>query len=162
MRSKSAVGSAAVRIGIVVALSLATLNLVWLVNEYGRLYSSISAGIEQGGSAPLINQSVIRRDLTIELALIVAAFGALSRKISGRLISLLGLLGVIVEYIGWYIWTKQTIVAAGLTELPSGIPQPWNLAGARPWNLVVLVVVAFLFVWELMVATQTLRAGKVT
>lgn len=162
MWSKPVVGSVAVRIGIVIAISLATLNLVWLVTEYGRLYSSISAGIAQGGSAPLISQSVIRRDLTIEMALIVAAVGVLSRKISGLLISMLALVWVFIEYLGWYVWTKQAIVGAGLTELPAGIPQAWKLAGATPWNLVVLVVAVFLFFWEARVARETFRAPNVT
>lgn len=162
MWTKPFVGSVRVRIGIVIAISLATSNLVWLITEYSQLASSINAGIAQGGSAPLISQSVIRRDLSIEIALIVAAIGMVSRKISGLLVSLIALVWVVIEYIGWYVWTKQAIVAAGLTELPSGIPQAWKLAGATPWNLVVLVVTVFLFLWEARLARETLGAPNIT
>ncbi len=160
MWTKPVVASVAVRIGIVIAIALAALNLVWLVAEYGRLYSSINAGIAQGGSAPLLNHSVIRRDLTIEIALIVAAIGALSRKVGGLLFTLIALVWVFIEYIGWYIWTKQTIVAAGLTDLPSGVPQAWKLVGATPWNLVILVVAVFLFLWEVRVVRESFRANN--
>lgn len=151
--------SLGLKIGIVVAVSLAVLNLFWLVIGYSALYHSIAISVAQGGS-PLIDQSMIRRDLMIELALVVAAVGGLARKVSGLLLSLVALIWVGVEYIWWFIWTKRTIAAAGLSELPAGLPQAGNLAGATSWNLVVLVVVVLLFIWEASMVRETFRAGK--
>jgi hypothetical protein len=131
---------------------------MWLVTEYAQIYTSNAAGIAQGGSAPLINQSVIRRDLTIEIALIIATISLLSRKLNGFLISLIALVWVVVEYIGWYVSTRRGIVAAGFTQLPAGMPRAWNLAGATPWNVVVLVIAISLLLWEARVVTQVLRS----
>lgn len=162
MRTKQLSRSPGVKIGIVVAVSLATLNLLWLIVAYSGLYHSITTSVAQGGSPPLIDQSTIRRDLMIELALVVTAVGVLSRNVIGLLFSFVALIWVGVEYIWWFVWTKRTIAAAGLDELPSGVPQVWNLGGATPWNLVVLVVAVFLFLWEARIARETLRASKFT
>ena len=59
---------------------------------------------------------------------------------TGLLLSLVALVWVIIEYVWWFIRMKRTIAAAGLAELPSGIPHAWNLAGVTAWNLVVLLV----------------------
>jgi hypothetical protein len=150
--------SLGVKIGIAVAVSLAVLNLVWLIIGYSGLYQSITSSVAQGGSAPLLNQAVIRRDLMIELALLIAAAGMLCRNVTGLMLSLVALIWVVIEYVWWFIWTKQTIAAAGLAELPSGIPHAWNLAGATAWNLVVLVVAVCLFIWQARVTRETLRA----
>ena len=149
--------SLGVKIGIAVAVSLAVLNLVWLIIGYSGLYHSIASSVAQGGSAPLLNQAAIRRDLMIELALLIAAVGLLCRNVTGLVLSLVALVWVIIEYVWWFIWTRRTIAAAGLAELPSGMPQAWNLAGATAWNLVVLVVAVCLFIWQARVIRETLR-----
>jgi hypothetical protein len=136
---------------------LAVLNLVWLIIGYSGLYHSIASSVAQGGSAPLLNQAAIRRDLMIELALLIAAVGLLCRNVTGLVLSLVALVWVIIEYVWWFIWTRRTIAAAGLAELPSGMPQAWNLAGATAWNLVVLVVAVCLFIWQARVIRETLR-----
>ncbi len=149
--------SLGVKIGIAVAVSLAVLNLVWLIIGYSGLYHSIASSVAQGGSAPLLNQAAIRRDLMIELALLIAAVGLFCRNVPGLMLSLVALVWVIIEYVWWFIWTRRTIAAAGLAELPSGMPQAWNLAGATAWNLVVLVVAVCLFIWQARVIRETLR-----
>lgn len=45
------------------------------MGEYASLYHSTTASVMHGGSAPLLNRGAVRRDLMVELALIVAAVG---------------------------------------------------------------------------------------
>lgn len=136
-----------------VAVLTAVLNLLWVANYWGGILQSTRDSITQGGTGGLVDQSMIRMHLMIEAALIIAALGLLSRKITGIVISAMALIWVGIEYIGWFIWTQRTIEAAGLTAIPRFIPHAANLYGATGWNIAILVIVVALFVWEVKMLT---------
>ena len=141
--------------GVMSALT-AGLNLLWVANYWGHILQSTRSSIAQGGTGALLDQSMIRMHLTIEGALIIAALGLLSHKVTGIVIAEMALLWVGIEYVGWFIWTRRTIEAAGLSEIPRYIPHAANLYGATGWNIAVLVIVAVLVVWELKTLTGVL------
>lgn len=107
----------------VVAIVTAALNLVWVVVYWGNIFQSTRNSIEQGGTGGLVEHSLLRMHLMIEAALIIAAIGLLFCRITGIVISAMALIFVGIEYIGWAIWTRRTIEAAGLTTIPEFIPR---------------------------------------
>ena len=137
---------------------LASLNLFWVASKYSHLYQSIEAGIKNGGSAPLIDQSVVRRDWTIEGALLIATVSLLFRRVIGIVVSLTSLIWIGIEYMWWYIWTQRAIEAAGLTQLPFGVPQAGGFAGATKWNLAILAITAALVLWETRILIRCLSS----
>lgn len=149
MKNLHKIASKSLNLAIGVAVVTAALNLLWVANYSGDLFQSRSASIAQGGTGWLIDQSVVRMYLIIEVALITAALGLLSRKVKGIVISALALMWVGIEYGGWFIWTLRTIEASGLKEIPSGIPHAGGFYGATGWNMAVLVIAAALFAWEI-------------
>lgn len=141
--------------GVVSALT-AGLNLLWIASYWGHILQLTRSSIAQGGTGVLVDQSMIRMHLTIEGALVIAALGLWSRKVTGIVIAEMALLWASIEYVGWFIWTRRTIEAAGLSGIPDSIPHAMNLYGSTGWNIAVLVIVTVLFVWELKTLTGVL------
>jgi hypothetical protein len=151
--------SRSLKLAIGVAVLTAASNLIWFLYYWGGLLQAKRNSIAQGGDGWLIDWSVVGMHLRIEVVLIIAALGLLSRKVSGLIISLIALIWIGIEYLNWYIWTQRTIEAADIIEIPRVIPGAGNLYGATGWNIAVLAIVSALFVWEAKTLIGILRSS---
>lgn len=147
-----------IKYAAIIAVVIAMSNLLWVLGYFGSMQQSIAKSIEQGGTGYVI-PVVLWRHILIETALIASAIGLLFRNVAGLVVSLLGLTGVGVIYVWWYLWTQGAIENAGLSRLPAGA-QVGGLAGATGWNLVVLTIVFLLIVWQAVLLVNVLRSVR--
>lgn len=138
---------------IIVAILAAASNTLWITGYLGATSQSTERGV-------LVDQSMVGMHIMIELALLVAAVGLLLRSVKGLVISIIALSWIGIEYILWFIKTQSIIKGAGLKQIPSLIPHAGNLYGATRWNLVVLIIVAFLFAWEVLTLIIILNSSS--
>lgn len=101
-----------------------------------------------------ISPFIPRMLVLIGVCLIVSTLGLCMRSAIGLLVSLSGLLGSGVGYSLWYISSLQTMNLLAVNPYykthPEAVPPHYlGFVGAEWWNLVVLVVIAFLVIWEL-------------
>jgi hypothetical protein len=134
------------RIAIVVVAVTATLNLAWFVNKYSQLHGDL-------------NQSIVRRDWMIAAALIIAALSLASKRGFGLMLSLIAFLWVLFEYLRWYFWTKKLLGNLDLTRFPPGVPHAAHLWGATGWNVLVLIIVSVLVIWEIVILVRILKSS---
>lgn len=131
---------------ILVATLLAVSNCLWLMWYWFDFYRQVSLSISHG-SGPQINTTLSIRLFKIALCLIITAFGLWLRKLNGLYLSLGALIWLIIEYINWYSWSRQTLENAGLLNFPVGTSHVFNLYGATGWNAVVFIIASSLFIW---------------
>ena len=134
------------KIAIVIVAVAATLDLAWFVNKYSQLHGDL-------------NQSIVRRDFMIAAALILAALSLASKRGFGLMLSLIALLWVLFEFIRWYFWTKKLLENLELTRIPPGVPQAAHLFGADTWNVLVLIIVTILVIWEIVILVRIIGSS---
>ncbi len=134
------------RIAIVVVAVTATLNLAWFVTKYLQIRGDL-------------NQSMVRRDWMVGAALIIAALSLAAKRGFGLMLSLIALLWVLFEYIRWYFWTKRLIETLGMPGIPPWVPQAAHLWGGTTWNVLVLIIVSILVVWEMGILVRLLKSS---
>lgn len=130
-----------------IASLMAGTNILWLVWVLFRFGEEIRSSAEQGG-APQVDRTIFGMLLRIALALTINAISLWSRELISLCISILGLIWVGIEYLGWYRWSVLTLKNAGLNDFPLGTPHIFGFYGATKWSIVVLMLAIFLFIWE--------------
>jgi hypothetical protein len=143
---------------------LAVLLLTGLVNGLWLLASPPPQFITQtsstAGRSTELDASLVWIAIRIELALVVAGFGLLSRRSMGLLISMLSLVWVGAEYLRWYRWRYSFPQDSPWSDprfsLEAGRETFYGVTG---WNLAVLMVAAVVLVWEVSIAVRALRAS---
>lgn len=93
---------------------------------------------------------LIRLRLSITIGLFVCAAGLALRKFSGFIASMLGILWLFWIYAWWQresVAFLRNLEVADYSKL-SDLPHAAGLRGATWWDLLVLVIVAILFIWQ--------------
>ena len=143
------------RIAIAVVGIAAILNLVWFVTKYVQISKAHIAGTTLD-----LDQSMVRRDLLIAAALIIAALSLASKRGFGLMLSLIALSWVLFEYIHWYLWTQRLMKTLGMPGIPSWIPQGAHLWGGTSWSVTVLIICVILVVWEMAMLVSILKSSR--
>ena len=102
----------------------------------------------------LTNTFLLWLQVVLVLCLILTALGLAARSRVGLSCSILGLLGVLVAHVGWYDYSSRTLKVFTddpiFLEHPEIIPpNSFGLIGARWWDLVLLILLVSLLVWEI-------------
>lgn len=145
--------------GLAVLLLTGLVNGVWLLASPPPQFLSQTTSFT--GTSTELDASLIWIAIRIELALLVAGFGLLSRRGVGLLISILSLVWLGAEYLRWYRWRLPLPQVDG----PWGDPRFTLMAeretfyGATGWNLAVLLVAAVVIVWEVSIAGRALTVS---
>jgi hypothetical protein len=103
--------------------------------------------------------------LKIELALLVIAIALRSKKVLGVCISVVATLFIGLQYWLWFLdtqrWLREVNVS-DFSQLP--VPSEWpNFAGlllATPWDFVILVFTAALFIWQVRVIVALINSSR--
>jgi hypothetical protein len=145
-------------VGLAVLLLTGLINGLWLLASPPPQFTTQASSLT--GTSTELDASLVWIAIRIELALLVAGFGLLSRRGVGLLISMLSLVWVGAEYLRWYRW-RYSFPQDG----PWGDPRfsleagRETLYGATGWNLAVLMVAAVVLVWEVSIPVRALRAS---
>src|SRR5262245_560770 len=140
-----------------VAISVALLNALWLV-AYASLPGAKVVTVSSQGSRELWDISIMLICRRVAIALIIGAVSLWSRKPLGLIFSGLSLLWVTVEYVRWYIlsYSESFWITSWRDFPPIPIPIIGKLYGGTWWNLVVLLIVVLLFIWEIRIVVGAL------
>lgn len=137
---------AAFRFAMVAAGFATVVHLIWLVTGFLAFRHRLDA-------ATMVivdwDSSILMMHIRIGLALLLSVVGLWSRRVIGLFLSVLALVWVGLEYIAWFLLSTRIKSNAGIESLPSSVPHASNLYGATPWNVVVLVLVIAVLVWEI-------------
>ena len=124
----------------------AAIHTVWLVTNWIAFRRQLDA----------ITMVIVDWDPSIDmwqarigLILLISVAGLLSRRVVGLFLSTLALAWVVLEYYEWYAWSMRLKSNAGIEHFPLLIPHAANLYGATPWNVMVLVLVIAVLLWEI-------------
>lgn len=117
-----------------------------------QLIHEIQSRRQSGPFLVLTSPFLPRLYLFLIIAFLVAAVGLLKRSRASMFISIFGLIGVKLGYLGWYLYTKHILdsLSADTVYGPKDLPPVlFKLGDARWWHLLILVGAAILLAWEL-------------
>lgn len=145
---------AAFNFALVAAGLAAVVHIAWFVTSFVAFRRRIDAA-----TMVIIDwdPSVFMMHTRIGLALFLSVAGLWSRRVIGLFLSLLALVWAGLEYIAWFLWSIRIKSNADIETFPSSVAHASNLYGATPWNVVVLVLVLAVLVWEI---GQLIRIAK--
>jgi hypothetical protein len=103
-------------------------------------------------------------ELFFTLVFLVSLIGLLINRLTGMILSILGLAGVITAHVLWYSYSYGTLRALEtdiyLKKHPELFPQHFaGLLGAGWWDIVVLIFVVLCLAWRIKSLVGTLRHG---
>ena len=149
---------AAFNFALVIAGLAAVVHIVWFAVSFVAFRRRIDA-------ATMVivdwDPSVFMMHIRIGLALSFSVIGLWSRRVIGLFLSTLALAWVGLEYIAWFLWSVRIKASADIDALPSSVSHAFNLYGATPWNVVVLVLVIAVLVWEIWRLTKFAKSKPV-
>jgi hypothetical protein len=146
-------------LAISVAVLIAALNALWVAYRVGYSYGEVGCGYPCTSEHQ--DYSLLLMQCRIAVALTLIATGLCFRRVIGFIGAVLATAYVGKEYLWWYFDSWQRLKEIGVRDFsqlpaPHEIQHAGNLYGATWWNVLVLVVTAALFVWEMKTLTRLL------
>lgn len=137
---------AGLKIATVLTGLASLVHIVWFVASFIVFRRRIDAA-----SMVIIDwdPSVFMMHIRIGMALVLGFAALLSRRVIGLYLSALALVWIGLEYAAWFLWSIRIRSNAEVERFPSVIANAVNLYGATPWNLLVLVLVVAVLVWQI-------------
>jgi hypothetical protein len=102
----------------------------------------------QAGSEVLYDTWYMQMHLRIGLALLLSAVCLWSRRAWCFYVSLAGAILVVVEYGGWYVWSRRILSYAEIPTWPTGTKHALGLGDATGVNVVILLLTLVLLLWQ--------------
>jgi hypothetical protein len=120
----------------------------------------------QSDLAILRSPTVPRLLLLSGMSLLICTLALCTRRLCGLIVSIFGLLMAGFGYIVWFVysrWLLKVLAEKSLYENQESLPpHPLGLVGAKWWNLVVLIMVASLLVWEIKTLAAILNSRRLS
>ncbi len=111
----------------------------------------------------LMPTGFVRVHLFLVAVFLLAAFGSALGKTKGVLVSLLGLTGIFVGYVAWYLFSARILrsLIIDLAQHPENLPPSiFGLFRAKWWDPVILLLCVMIFVWQVITLVRVLKQQR--
>lgn len=119
------------------------------------------------GAAPFLTIRIFAwLQIFLLLSLLLVGLGLAFRSKKGLGCSILGLIGVLFGYVGWYHYSNQTLKMLTneliLTRQPEIVPpNSFGLIRGQWWDIAILLCSVILIIWELKILLARRQASPV-
>jgi hypothetical protein len=121
----------------------AVCEIYYIAEREYRIYKFFQAGGEA-----LFDPRYAQMHLRIAVALLLSAVCLWSRGAWFFYVSLACAIWVVVEYAGWYVWSRRILSYAEIPTWPPGTKHALGLGDATGLNVVVLLLTLVLLLWQ--------------
>jgi hypothetical protein len=100
--------------------------------------------------------------IIIAICLALSFLGVWTERYVGLLVSLLGFVGVIVNYFWWYVISADILKGAEIMHFPSDIMHIGPLIDATWWDIIVFAAALCLMIWVSAILLKALKRASVS